>query len=281
MKITFSNSTGKVCFGDGEVFKITALSGIYIPSKIYGTINYAGYDGQLTYQTNATARTITLGVDIVSKNVRRYLENAMKVLNSEGTLVFDYGDKVRKIYCNQVTFSMSERSVSHAVFALQFVCDDPYFTDLAPMRFSLHGSVGNITNPITLPCVLSTSDTKKIITNSGHANVFPVITIYVQKKGTNNSEYNYGYKFKNNTTGKEIYLKYVSNAGETITIDIEKRTAKGNITGNLISYVDMDTWLEDFYLVPGDNDIEAIDLGAGDISRISIKYQNKYVEAVY
>ncbi|MCI5970328.1 MAG: phage tail family protein [Oscillospiraceae bacterium] len=281
MKLTFENEIGSIFFGENEIFKITALSGIYLPSKTYGTINFAGYDGQLTYQSNSNARIITLGVDILSKNIRTHLEKAMRVLNKPGTLILDYGYKVRKIICNQVTFSLSERSATHAVFAVQFVCDNPYFTDLSPVKYGIHGSVGLITNPITLPCVLSTSDTKRKIINSGDEPVYPVITISVKQKGIAAEIFNSGYKFKNNTTGKELYLQYISQAGEKIVIDIKRRTTLSDINGNLLSYIHADTVLEDFYLAPGENDIEAIDLGNGDVSRMSMEFENYYIEAVY
>ena len=81
MRLTFKNSVGTLYFGDGAEFKITAVSGLYVPSKTYGTVRYAEYDGQFTYQSNANARVITLGCDIVSKNLRPALERAMRVLN--------------------------------------------------------------------------------------------------------------------------------------------------------------------------------------------------------
>lgn len=285
MKITFENDVGKVLFGEGGDFNITAISGLYIPSKTYGTISYAEYDGQLTYQGNANARVITLGCDIVSKNIRQPLENAMRVLNREGTLTLDYGDKVRKIECNQITLSMSERSMTHAVFAVQFVCDDPYFTDKEPAKAGIHGSVNLIVNPITFPCMLSSRDTKRIIENKGDKNIYPVVTIRVVKKGTSASATEYGYKLLNNTTGKTVHLQYTSKAGERIVIDFGKRTVTsikgGTIITNIIGNLAQGSDLADFYLIPGGNEIEAVDLGTGDESLISLEYENKYVEAVY
>lgn len=285
MKITFENSVGKLYFGDGADFKITAISGLYVPSKTYGAIKYAEYDGQLTYQSNANARAITLGCDIVSKNIRSALEQAMRVLNRAGTLTLDYGDKVRKIKCNQVTVSVSERSSYHAVFGVQFICDDPYFTDAEPEITGIHGSVDLIVNPITFPCKLSARDTKRIIQNAGDKDIYPVVTIRVMKKGTSASATEYGYKLFNNTTGKSVHLQYASKVGDRITIDFGKRKvtniSSGNVVTNIIGSIAQGSELSDFYLIPGGNEIEAVDLGTDDESLISLKYENKYVEAVY
>ena len=284
MRLTFKNSVGTLYFGDGSELKITALSGLYTPSKTYGTIRYAEYDGQLTYQSNANARIITIGCDIVSKNLRKALERVMRVLNQGGTLTLDYGDKVRKIECNQVSVTVSERSTSHAVFAVQFVCDDPYFSDLEPQSAGIHGSVNLITNPITLPCMLSSRDTKRIIENAGDKDVYPIVTIRVVKKGTTTST-EYGYKLLNNTTGKSVHLQYTSKAGERIVIDFGKRTVTsikgGTIITDIIGNVAEGSELADFYLIPGENEIEAVDHGTDDESLISIEYENKDAEAVY
>ena len=285
MRLTFKNSVGTLYFGDGAEFKITAVSGLYVPSKTYGTVRYAEYDGQFTYQSNANARVITLGCDIVSKNLRSALERAMRVLNRAGTLTLDYGDKVRKIECSQVTVSVSDRSTTHAVFGVQFVCDDPYFTDEQPVKAGIHGSVNLITNPITLPCMLSSRDTKRIIENAGDKDVYPIVTIRVVKKGTTASATEYGYKLLNNTTGKSVHLQYTSKAGERIVIDFGKRTVTsikgGTIITNIIGNIAQGSELADFYLIPGGNEIEAVDLGTDDESLISLEYENKYVEAVY
>lgn len=281
MKLTFENEVGKVILGSNQRFKITAINGLYIPSKNYGTINFANYDGQLTYSACANARIITIGGDIVSKNIRNELEWAMRVFNESGILIIDYGDKVRKIICNQVTFSVSNRTLYSAVFTLQFVCDYPYFTDVSPVSMGIYGSVGLITNPITLPCVLSQSGTTRDIVVNGHRKTFPVFNIKVKSKGTAIDGENYGYKIENRTTNQLIYLQYNSVAGEQIIIDVGKREITSSIEGSIITRLSKDTELENFYLVPGHNTIVVTDLGEDDNSMVDIEFENYYVEAVY
>lgn len=281
MKLTFENEVGKVIMGSNQSFKITAINGLYIPSKSYGTINFANYDGQLTYSSCANARIITIAGDIISKSIRNKLEWAMRVFNESGTLIIDYGDKVRKIICNQVTFSVSNRTLYSAVFTLQFVCDYPYFTDVSPVSMGIYGSVGLITNPITLPCILSQSGTTRDIVVNGHRKTCPIFNIYVKSKGTKVDEENYGYKIENRTTNQLIYLRYNSVAGEQICIDVGQREITSSIQGSIITKLSNDTQLENFHLAPGHNTIVVTDLGEEDTSMVNIEFENYYVEAVY
>lgn len=82
-----------------------------------------------------------------------------------------------------------------------------------------------------------------------------------------------------------MHLQYTSKAGERIVIDFGKRTVTsikgGTIITDIIGNVAEGSELADFYLIPGENEIEAVDLGTDDESLISIEYENKYAEAVY
>lgn len=281
MKFVFENEIGKINFGDDSDFKITHINGLYTPSKNYGSINYADYDGAFTYSDNANARIITIGGDIISKDLRYHLEKASKVFNQSGFFTIDCTDKVRKIKCNQVNFSVSSRTLVSCVFTLQFLCDYPYFTDTIATKCDIHGYLGLIKNPVTFPCVLSQSSNKKDIDVKSHIKTYPIFTIIVESKGSVESGETYGYKFINNTTGKSIYLKHKSIAGEKIYIDVLKREVRSSVSGNILTKLSNYDDIENFYLAPGINKMEAVDLGEGDKARIMMEYQNYYVEAVY
>lgn len=281
MKFVFENEIGKIIFGDDSPFKITHINGLYTPSKNYGTISYADYDGTFTYSDNANARIITIGGDVVSKDLRYHLEEASRIFNRSGFFTVDCGEKVRKIECNQVNFSVSSRTMISCVFTLQFLCDYPYFTDENAEKCDIHGFFPLIKNPVTFPCVLSQSNNKKDIDIKSHIKTYPVFTIIVESKGSVTNEENYGYKLINHTTGRSIYLKHKSVAGEKIYIDVLKREVKSSVSGNILAKLSDYDDIENFYLAPGINKIEAVDLGEGDKARISMEYKNYYVEAVY
>jgi len=213
--------------------------------------------------------------------LRYYLEKASYIFNQSGILIIDCGDKVRKIICNQVNFSVSSRTLVSSVFTLQFLCDYPYFTDVYKQKYDIHGYMNLIKNPVTFPCVLSQSNNKRNIDVKSHIKTYPALSIIVESKGAVTDEENYGYKFINNTTNQSIYLKHKSVAGEKIYIDIPKREIKSSVSGNILTKLTNYDDIENFYLAPGINHLEAIDLGEGDKSQMSVEYDNYYVEAVY
>lgn len=281
MKLTFENEIGKVVLGSDESFKIIGINGLYTPTKNYGTINFANYDGQLTYSSCATARIITILGDIVSKNIREELEQAMCVFNEGGTLVLDFGDKKRKITCNQVSFSVSDRTMYSAVFTLQLVCDYPYFTDEHPTDILIFGEKNMIENPITLPCVLSIKGESQDIVVNGHTKTYPEFIINVKSKGTESGDDVYGYKIENKSTNQIIYLKYKSVAGEKIYIDVSTRQISSSINGSIVHCLEDYNQLENFYLDKGINTVVATDLRPDDNALINVIFDNYYVEAVY
>ncbi len=281
MKLTFENDVGKVILGSDECFKIIGINGLYTPSKNYGTINFANYDGQLTYSSCANARIITIVGDIVSKNIREKLEEAVCVFNESGTLIIDLDGKIRKIICNQVSFSVSDRTQYSAVFTLQLICDYPYFTDAETTDILLCGEYKLIENPITLPCMLSIKGTGHNAFVHGQRKTYPEFLIDVKSKGTTSDDTNYGYKITNKTTNQIIYLKYKSVMGEKININVSTREVSSSINGSIIKYLTNYNQLENFYLDKGLNELSIVDLGQGDEAIINIRFENYYVEAVY
>ena len=76
-------------------------------------------------------------------------------------------------------------------------------------------------------------------------------------------------------------LMNIWNAENALYIDVLKREVRSSVSGNILTKLSNYDDIENFYLAPGINKMEAVDLGEGDKARIMMEYQNYYVEAVY
>ena len=84
---------------------------------------------------------------------------------------------------------------------------------------------------------------------------------------------------RNNTTGQFVKVNYVFAYNEILTIDIPERRLYSNINPELNLYcISDDTYLSDFHLISGENEIEV----SSDTSRyisVTIEFNNNYREA--
>ena len=90
-----------------------------------------------------------------------------------------------------------------------------------------------------------------------------------------------GIKIKNHTTGQHMKLDYVPVAEEVITVDIPNRKVTSSINGSILTAISRKTFLSDFWLAEGVNDIEVTNYNAGAAISAVCRYDNQYVEAVY
>ena len=81
LKVSYKNSLGAVVMsGNGETpFRITALEGFGPVGREFETAVYSGSDGQETLNSRATARTLTIGLEVCCENIVRAVEEAVAV----------------------------------------------------------------------------------------------------------------------------------------------------------------------------------------------------------
>ena len=279
--LTYKNELGTVTMhGSGQAFplRITAIEGLGLVHREYNAAIYAGYDGQETLDSRAEARSITIAIEALGKNIAQTVRDTLRVFSQSGTLYIQNEDLDRRIYCSQVQIPDATRVLRGqiATFAVQFVCDNPFFEDAEDIGVSLYKRTKLLSSPFTLPTMFGDIVAGGSIEVKGTIPVEPVITMYYPEE-LDNAE---GVTLTNETTGKSLRLDYAPKADDTVTIDIKKRKITSTASGNLINYLTNDSFLGDFVLARGIN-VLSVDLGdvTSDFT-VECRYNNLYNEAV-
>ncbi|MBR5155158.1 MAG: phage tail family protein [Clostridia bacterium] len=280
LTLTYKNDIGTVTMsggGRGDV-RICSLEGLGPVSNEYIVAVYSGHNGQSTISSRALARSITVALEIISENISSIMPKILRVLSRSGTLYINDYNVDRKIECSQVQVPDVTRVLKGKIstFAVQFVCDNPYFEDGENTVVPLYKRTKLLSNPFTMPCMFGEIVTGAEIEILGIDDVEPVITMYYPDAlgGVENIT------IANETTGKSICLNYAPQVDDTVVIDVKKRNITSSKAGNLINYLSNDTFLGDFVLKGGIN-IISVDLG--DVTSgftVECRYSNRYMEAV-
>ena len=281
LTLKYKNNLGTVLMqggGQESPLRVTGIDGIGLVHREYNTAVYSGYDGQETLGSRTLARSITVAVEVVDKAAVQVMRHAFDVLSQGGKLYIKDGNLERCITCNQVHVTETNRILRGQIltFAVQFICDSPFFEDAYDTVVPLYKRIKLLETPFALPAMFGEIILGGSIEIKGALSVEPIITIHYPTKleGTESIV------LTNGTTGKSVRLDYAPSADETITIDIKNRKVTSSINGNIINYISRDTFLGDFVLIKG---INTISVNVGDITSdftIECRYNNLYNEAV-
>lgn len=285
-EMSFENQMGKLRLsgGQGTSFRITAVEGLGLMPREFNVKDFSTQAGQVLISKRDVARTITVSGDVYAKKgLKKTLSQMMKVLYHPGKLSVSAGGKKRMIACRCTTVTEPKyRSRELASLVLQFVCDMPYFTDEKGKTVSLFHRKNLIRSSFTLPCIFTEKVCRKQIINAGDVDTEPVITVFndVVSSDIAVMSLDFGLEVINHTTGQKILLAYETQPGETVTIDIPGRQILSNMQGDITDVISKNSFLSDFVLVPGLNDVEVINYSVDQKIGVLIFYQNRYVEAV-
>lgn len=278
-KLYFENERGKVemfLSGAGPV-RVTALSGLGNPPKIYNTVAFAGRDGQKTLSAVTRSRTI-----IISGDVRLWdeslAENMMKIFHEPGNLTIDFGNKKRMIYCSQVDFEEGSRNREFMNFILTLTADGVYFTDTEQTRQPVFERTDLLGGNIIFPCMFTKKTTQAVVENFGNVNVEPEIIIYNCGDSDNKSG---EIVVLNSTTGQSLKLMTDTSKNEIITIDISGRKVTSSTRGDITYLISDDTFLNKFWLSAGKNHISASHTNEGENISVVCCYYSNYREGIY
>lgn len=279
IKLTYKNQYGTVEMnGGGEhPIRITDIRGLGAVEREYTAVSYAGCDGQETVSSRALPRSITVSGDICAESAEDELRRIIGVLCREGYLTVADGGMCCRIYCNQTVFPDAERILRGRItsFAVQFVCDDPYFGDAEEISQPLYTRKKNLKTVFTLPRPFGMVTNGETVTNLGLREAEPIIRIYTPQSSTGEESI----IITNETTSKYIKLTMQCTEGDTITIDVKRRTAVSEKLGSLEDKLSDDTFLGDFVLIGGKN---RITVQIGDASRDAVcecVWTNRYDSA--
>lgn len=311
LHITYQNNIGKLDFKGGRgrnSWRILEIDGLGLTSKSFNTAQYPATVGQRTLSETIGARTISIQCDVNSiashygntPSNRWEISKALKILNEPGTLLISDGVRTRKINARCVEAVQGERHGGYTVFAIQFVCDYPYFEDkdakTVPL-FRIEHLIGNATRwylengqlaqagieggTFVLPCMLTRRITKANVVNIGDVDTEPIIKIRLNGGTYNGTEGTPGTLIiRNETTKQEIELNLQDAENTTeVTIDIPNRKIYSQDNKNLIHHLAPTSFLSDFWLKKGQNEI-CVDNYISESSVVECEFSNKYIEAV-
>lgn len=274
-KITYRNELGAVTFGEAPI-NLLKIDGLMLPKKQYSTFLYSDGSGQTTCGEATLARNITLTADIYLKNRSQELSKMLRILNKKGVLEITNGYRKRKIDAYLSTFLLNERHGKYQCFTLQFVCDYPYFSDFRKREAGIFVREDLIEGEFTLPDIFTRRSGKMTVELGGEMPCEPIVRLSCKKAYEGTGE---GIKLINHTNGNFFTLNYSMSEGEEITIDFRERTVTNASGTSLIHYISEDTFLSEFKLEPGENEIEVINGENSEVIAAVMEYKNIYAEA--
>ncbi|MBQ2696575.1 MAG: phage tail family protein [Clostridia bacterium] len=290
MELYFENPSGTIHFkGSSHSLRnnaviVKAVSGLGLPKQECKLASYVNRPGQELVSSRDLARVITLSVDVSCLHgCRAYLQRIIEGLYQPGVLTVLSGSLHRRIPCRCTEVSEPEKHGSNIVsLILQFTCDSPYFTDVHTQEAVLFKRTNLISESFQLPCVFTARVNRMLICNSGSVASEPVVTISYMKGETDISVHSeeIGIMLTNHSTGQKIRLLYDGNPGERVTLDIPGRSVLKNGAQDITSTLSSDSFLSDFCLQPGENDVEIVNFGIDKDVVVTMHYDNQYVEAV-
>lgn len=283
MNITYKNKLGEVVFGGGgmeSAWRITALSGLGLAEKNVTVSSYIGQAGNIVTSSFVGGRAITITCDLkAGYDIQRVLSRTLTILDTNGEMVINIGFAVKKIKCRLAAVSEGERDCVFRRYVFQFAADFPYFEDLEKTYIGVYAVENLVDSDFTLPGILSKRISRQTINYAGAAAAEPVFVINAVKVAQGES--NSGVYIKNHTTGQVIKLNYQAHENEEITIDVPNRKIYNSEGTDLISKISDDTFLDGFLLLPGENDIEAVNSGVNTTLTVICEYSNLYREAEF
>lgn len=282
----YENEYGLLRFsgGGGSCFRTLQIDGLGLPELECNVTGYAGQPGQVLISSKDSARVITLSGDVTApEGLRQELSRMMRILYHPGRLTISSGSRSRAINCRCTAANETERQgLGIAVLVLQFTCDNPYFTDETPRRVNLFYRRDMVQSTFALPCVFTERVHRLTVINAGDVRAEPVFTVYndFQASETAFLSLDYGLEIMNHTTGRKIALLRETLPGEVITIDLPNRRITSDIAGDITYSISQDTFLSDFYLETGANDVETVNYSPGENIGVVMRYDNQYAEAM-
>ncbi len=284
MRIVLKGANGNFEIGGGAHAnaRLLDIQGIGLPSKEVTAAVFAGQSGQSITSVRDSVRTITMSFDFYVNP--RTTQKLYGVLYAPVEICFCASGGRYRItgQCRDATDA--ERIIYHSwnKIAVQFVCDDPYFHDMQETKIAVASYVNNFPNAyedgkwlVSLPAVATERLTRISVENKGVTKIYPKISVK-KTNATVGTSSSYGLKLINHTTGKTLEIDYRLTGTSDITVDLPRRKITDGNT-NITPYISDDTVLSDFYLTPGENDIEVVTLDNADLISVDLTFNNNYI----
>jgi len=281
--IEFKNKFGTVRIDGDSPIRVSEIDGLAPVSTQQQTVRLIGVPGERTTHRHQDPRYINLTGRIEGSQpiVRSATATMARVFDNltEGELTLNMYGKIRKIKCVSESLDLIPKKNYYVDFVLTLKADDPYFYEWQGRKTHLFFIVKNLFDGMVFPRVFSYLNTGGIVTNETNKEVEPVITVYTGERG---AEILTGLHIKNLANGATIDLKYNPADDEVVTIDIADRRITSNLNGDITRFIDpYTTALNEFVLLPGNNEIEFENLNTDQPTTADITYRILHGEAVY
>lgn len=288
LKIVIKNEYGSFEMGGGshKNAQILETSGFGLPAKEMQSVTFSGQAGITPTSVRDLERTLTISLSFFGG--QRDVERLYRILYREADIYCTFGTRRRKIHGICINPEEAAKIIYREWYTvvLQFVCPDPYFHDFENTSVAISKREDKFPNlyedgewkiQLSAPATVRTSEAA--IINAGEVDIRPAIYIY-NSAPVNTLSGAYGIVITNATTGKSISIDYNVADGETVTVDLAHRRITSDKSGDITNYISDDTVLGDFVLIPGVNDITAVNLNAAADITMTMEYTNNYTSAV-
>ncbi len=269
MRIVFKNERGTIRFGQEYTFRITDIDGLGLVARTRNMTNFSGVDGQYCLGEYTGARVITISGDFIDEG-NFWEKKAIRIFHADGVL--SIGSRAINVVCSE--FEVTKKGGGYKKFVLQFVADYPYFQDGVQKKAAVLSVNKLIKTKFRFPLIMSKRDCKTVIYNYGDTICEPIIEITAVGESAGGV-----ITIRNLSCGKKICIEYTMQKGEKITADIEKRTLVSSINGSVLYALTDDSFLSDFMMDIGENEIAVTNESGGEIA-VNCRYRNRYAEAV-
>ncbi|MFW5437121.1 distal tail protein Dit [Paenibacillus apiarius] len=281
-KVTFVNARGEsVVFGTSGPFILSRIEGTGgVPADIKSTKS-PYQDGSSFVDVQLADRTISIEGAIIATSQqemydrRRELARILNPKLGPGKMI--YSNDARSYAIDAISDEspvFSERHVTHQLFRLSFVANDPYWRDENQTVKGLRFETGGLTFPLRTPTQFALSAYRGTFTNSG--DVETPVEIRYQGPATNPV-------VESETTGEYIKVNYELTEKDTLFINTafgNKRVEVLNTDGsrtNVFHWIDLGSTF--FQLQPGKNILKyGSDYDSDEqAATVTIYWHNRYI----
>jgi phage-related protein len=265
--------------GNSAPFLLTKVRGTGGAALSMQTTKAPGQDGSSLHEVTLEPRPIEIEGYVCGTNrdemyqTRKSLASILNPKIGQGTLTYE--NDLGKYRINAIPEESpvwGDRSGNNEAFTITFIAYNPFWLEnLVTMR-QLSYIVGGLMYPLRLPTKFSDRTYKRVLTNSGDVETPVEIEFY--GPATNPT-------VKNNTTNEFITIKRELSETDKLVINTEFGNKKVEIVAvdgtrtNVFNWIDLSSTF--FQIQVGDNELEYNSNNESSLSKVIVKYSNRYV----
>lgn len=276
MNINLNNLLTLSALSNAGNFFIKGVTGLGMADIRTSSFLFSGRSGGLVTEQLLGFRVITIN-GIIGENAgtlaqhaldRQAFFDALTIGTTIPVYITTFSGETYRIDANVTDVKAEYRQRGYTSdFLIQLTAGDPLFysTDGGDEQSAIVNRTienGGYVTPYILPVIWDIGGQPTIVTNSGNAVVYPVITIH---------DTTHDPILTNQATGEQFAMSINTNDGDELVIDMLNRTVKLNGSDVIGNKVDGSTW---FGLMVGDNPIRFDTDTVGDNGYAEVVWRN-------